>query len=286
MQALEALARELTLWSADSGKRQGSGRHAAVDNPTRSSSRTSTKSVPASQLVQSGDPFAPTMLADVVARFEPRNPTGTPQQGEQQDAQEFLTFLVDKMHAELIALAKQERWALSGEPAGSDVNAESDGDGWLTRSGRRTVRQNEIVADTSPASSLFQGRIASCVSAAGTPPSVTIQPFAALGLHILHPGVSGGYTVVCSAQNENKIDSEVVTWQVQSIEDALDELTACETVSGYRPSPTSAPTTATKTLRIKSLPHLLTLHLMRFEFGTTTGANKVSWLAWLRCIVV
>lgn len=65
--------------------------------------------------------------------------------------------------------------------------------------------------------------------------------------------------------------------QIQSVVDALEDLTAAETVAGYRPFPGSQPVSATKTLRLQTLPYLLTLHLMRFEFGGSAGdgANKV-----------
>lgn len=66
--------------------------------------------------------------------------------------------------------------------------------------------------------------------------------------------------------------------QIQSVEDALEELTAAETVMGYRPRAGAEPVQATKTLRLQRLPHILTLHLMRYEFGGASGpgAAKVS----------
>ncbi|KFM26442.1 Ubiquitin carboxyl-terminal hydrolase 24 [Auxenochlorella protothecoides] len=201
-----------------------------------------------------GAPFVPGMLADIVAVFAPLNCTGGDQRREQQDAQEFLTFLVDSMHAELSALAETRGWSRCEAQPGGSARGEDDGEEWLTRSGKRNVRRGEsgVMGGASPATALFQGRIASFVAASGAPASVTLQPFCALGLHILRPGI-------------------------QSVVDALEDLTAAETVAGYRPFPGSQPVSATKTLRLQTLPYLLTLHLMRFEFGGSAGdgANKV-----------
>ncbi|KAL6774158.1 hypothetical protein ACKKBG_A23965 [Auxenochlorella protothecoides x Auxenochlorella symbiontica] len=208
----------------------------------------------AASLLAGGAPFAPGMLADIVAVFAPLNCTGGDQRREQQDAQEFLTFLVDSMHAELSALAETRGWSRCEAEPGGSARGEDDGEEWLTRSGKRNVRRGEsgVMGGASPATALFQGRIASFVAASGAPASVTLQPFCALGLHILRPGI-------------------------QSVVDALEDLTAAETVAGYRPFPGSQPVSATKTLRLQTLPYLLTLHLMRFEFGGSAGdgANKV-----------
>lgn len=53
--------------------------------------------------------------------------------------------------------------------------------------------------------------------------------------------------------------------QVKSVEDALEELTAGESISGYKPQDDAAPTNATKTVRLQRLPPLLVLFLMRFD---------------------
>lgn len=53
--------------------------------------------------------------------------------------------------------------------------------------------------------------------------------------------------------------------QVRSVEDALEELTAGEAISGYKPHDHSQPTSATKTVRFQRLPSLLVLFLMRFD---------------------
>lgn len=74
----------------------------------------------------------------------------------------------------------------------------------------------------------------------GHPPSETPEHFTSATLHILSDSV-------------------------RSVEDALEELTAGEAISGYKPHDHSQPTSATKTVRFQRLPSLLVLFLMRFD---------------------
>ena len=56
--------------------------------------------------------------------------------------------------------------------------------------------------------------------------------------------------------------------------DALDALTHGEMLYDYKPAGKSEPTTATKTMLLLKLPHIMVLHLMRFDFGSA-GSAKV-----------
>lgn len=61
--------------------------------------------------------------------------------------------------------------------------------------------------------------------------------------------------------------------QVRSVADALDLLTAGETVHDYKPNDAAPATTATKTVRLQRLPRMLVLYLMRFD---PASLNKVA----------
>lgn len=86
----------------------------------------------------------PSMLMTLVNRFHQpfRRANGgslTGLEAEQQDASEFLDFLVDSVHQEMLALGRMQDWQ-----AGAGLNEGGDGDsedGWLTQSGKRAVRQ-------------------------------------------------------------------------------------------------------------------------------------------------
>lgn len=68
------------------------------------------------------------------------------------------------------------------------------------------------------------------------------------------------------------------------MEDALEQLTAAEAISGYKPADGAAPVAASKALRLQRLPPLLVLYLMRFDPANRhqkirCGAAR-RWLVW------
>jgi len=115
------------------------------------------------------------------------------------------------------------------------------------------VRRQEVSAaladESSVITSLVQGKLSTSVSSAGSPASVTVHPFKVIGLPI-------------------NLDS------VRSVRDALEALTAAETISGYKPSGGGSPRDAAKIERFAQLPNLLVLHVMRFQY--TSRSMKVN----------
>jgi hypothetical protein len=69
--------------------------------------------------------------------------------------------------------------------------------------------------------------------------------------------------------------------QVESVDDALDLLTASEPISGYRPAEGAPPTEASKAVRLQRLPPLLALFLMRFDPANLR--QKIRW-GWGWCV--
>ncbi|KAI7836053.1 hypothetical protein COHA_010084 [Chlorella ohadii] len=217
-----------------------------------------------------GTPLHPHMLSEVVNAFRPLGGSGTPVSAnivlgpgggkanggmplaprwEQEDAHDFLEYLVDRMHLELLALARADTGAgasagpqsAAAAAAAADAAKAAAEDEWLTKSGRRLTKRQQLKADSETAvSALFRGTYVSTVTCAGHPPSETPEPFVSPTLHILSDGV-------------------------KMVEDALDELTGPETISGYRPQDHLPPMDATKALRLQRLPPLLVLYLMRFD---------------------
>lgn len=178
---------------------------------------------------------------------------------EQEDAHEFLHFLLDAVHDELVAVGAEE--AQSDTNKGNDLSStnestiDTDDDGWLVQSGKKAVRRQEVSATKNKdletvISGLFQGKIATSVSCAAAPSSVTVHPFKVIGL---------------------PIGSDLI----KNISDSFDSLTASETISGYKPSGSSQPMDATKTERFQELPDVLILHMMRFQFtGRSAKLSK------------
>lgn len=217
-----------------------------------------------------GTPFHPHMLSEVVNAFRPLGGSSTPVSAnvvlgpgsgkpngglplaprwEQEDAHDFLEYLVDRMHQELLVLARADTGAAASAgpqsaaaaAAAADAAKAAAEDEWLTKSGRRLTKRQQLKSDSETAvSALFRGTYVSTVTCAGHPPSETPEPFVSPTLHILSDSV-------------------------KMVEDALDELTGPETISGYRPQDHLPPTEATKALRLQRLPPLLVLYLMRFD---------------------
>lgn len=89
-------------------------------------------------------------------------------QREQEDAHDFLEFLVDRMHSELAALAAADSNAAAGaahaaaSPAAAAAAANAAKaaaeDEWLTKSGRRMTKRQQLLGDSETAvSALMRG---------------------------------------------------------------------------------------------------------------------------------
>jgi ubiquitin C-terminal hydrolase len=177
-------------------------------------------------------------------------------QVEQEDAHEFLHSLLDAMHQEMLAL--QQGLDADGGTVSNGILAQqdssNDADGWLTKSGKRAVKQQVIRPEVSTHNTLitelFEGMQSTSVSSRGNPPSVTMHPFLIVEIPLFDPNID-------------------------SLSGALDSLTATEVLSGYRPRGQDVPCDANKSERFHKLPPVLIFHLMRFQFtGSTEKLNK------------
>lgn len=192
--------------------------------------------------VDFGKPFAPVMFDDVLRSFSPdQPPRGRPRQ---EDAQEFLSHLMDRLHEELLRF---EGRSVAGQ------NAVVDDEEWETVGPKnRSALTRTHMAILSPLSGIFGGQLYSVVKAKGNKASATVQPFLVLHLDIL---------------------SEAV----QSLEDALKFFAAPESLEGYK-APSSKPSevvSASKAIKIQSLPPVLIVHFMRFSYGAS-GSGKLN----------
>ncbi|KAL6513419.1 hypothetical protein OROGR_020905 [Orobanche gracilis] len=210
--------------------------------------------------LETGRPFSPTMFEGVLRKFTPDMPSSILRRrrvpnlrdrgkfGIQEDAQEFLSFIIDRMHDELLKL---EGWSQLGGRNSSLVSTSED-DGWETvgPKNKSAVTRTHAFAP-SELSSIFGGQLRSAVKARGRKESATVQPFLLLHLDISH---------------------EVI----QTIEDALRFFAAPETLDEYRPSTAGkvGVVAARKSVKIQALPKIMILHLKRFGYGTH-GSTKL-----------
>ncbi|PIN02535.1 Ubiquitin-specific protease [Handroanthus impetiginosus] len=199
-------------------------------------------------VLETGRPFTPTMFESVLGKFTPDVSGIISGRPRQEDAQEFLSFIMDQMHDELLKLEGQSH--LDGR--NSSLVSTSEDDEWETvgpKNKSAVTRTQSFIP--SELSSIFGGQLRSVVKARGNKASATVQPFLLLHLDISH---------------------EVI----RTIEDALRLFSAPETLDEYRASKAgkAGVVAARKSVNIQALPKIMILHLMRFGYGSQ-GSTKL-----------
>ncbi|KAF8403724.1 hypothetical protein HHK36_011828 [Tetracentron sinense] len=200
-------------------------------------------------VLETGRPFSPAMFESVLKIFTPDVPNSISSRPRQEDAQEFLSFIMDQMHDELLKLEGQ---ILSLNGGKSSLVSSAEDDDWETvgpKNKSAVTRTQSFIP--SKLSAIFGGQLKSVVKARGNKASATVQPFLLLQLDIF-PGA------------------------VRTIEDALRLFSAPETLEGYRTSASgkAGVVTARKTIQIQMLSKIMILHLMRFSYGIQ-GSTKL-----------
>ena len=181
--------------------------------------------------------------------------------GHQQDAQEFLGFLLEELHEECaLAMQRTGTSASSGRstPVGSVSNMSENvdtQDGWLEVGHKQrsaVTRSSGATNSDSPVTNIFGGKLRSELKISGNKLSVTLEPYQPLQLDIGAP-------------------------QVTNIIDALKGLTKPESMQGDFQSTRGSKATATKQVFIETLPPVLILHLKRFEYNSATKRAEKIW---------
>lgn len=198
--------------------------------------------------VETGRPFRPAMFEAVLKNFTPDVPNSISGRPRQEDAQEFLSFIMHQMHDELLKLEGQSSGTNGFK---TSVVSSTEEDEWETvgpKNKSAVTRTQSFIP--SELSDIFGGQLRSVVKARGNKASATVQPF--LLLHL-------------------DIHLEVV----RTIEDALHLFSAPENLEGYRTSAIgkSGVVTAKKSVKIQTLSKIMILHLMRFSYGSQGSAK-------------
>ncbi|TQD69637.1 hypothetical protein C1H46_044830 [Malus baccata] len=214
--------------------------------PSGSSSKDKDPSV-----LETGRPFSPAMFEGILKNFTPDVPPSISRRPRQEDAQEFLSFIMDQMHDELLKLEGQSP-SINGRK--SSLISSPEDDEWETVGLKNTsavTRTQSFVP--SELSDIFGGQLRSVVKATGNKASATVQPYLLLHLDI-YPDA------------------------VRTIEDALKLYSAPETLEGYRTSAAGKAgiVTASKSITIKTLSKIMILHLMRFGYGSQGSISCIS----------
>jgi ubiquitin carboxyl-terminal hydrolase 10 len=198
------------------------------------------------ELEQYGDPLTPEYVYDAIKRL-PR--FDNMKRGSQEDAEEFLGFLLAGLHddcAHVIKTGKSNTTA-DGATDGADRPDSADS-GWLEVTAKQktaTTQSSGAIEVETPITKIFGGKLRSEYKKPGEKPSVTLEPYQPLQLDIGEP-------------------------HINNISDALKNLTRLETLdSGVRGA-----RAATKQVHIETLPPVLILHLKRFHYDEK-GPQKI-----------
>ncbi|GLA56598.1 hypothetical protein AtubIFM54640_000254 [Aspergillus tubingensis] len=205
------------------------------------------------ELEDYGEAFVPEFVYEVIRQL-PR--FRDMRRGHQQDAQEFLGFLLEEMHEECNRAAKDAPaiTSASANPEAEVANEES-GDGWLEVGHKQkaaVTRSSGHIALESPITKIFGGKIRSEFRVPGNKTSVTLEPYQPLQLDIGAP-------------------------EINNIVDALKGLTKPESIQGDFNSSRGPNVTATKQIFIETMPPVLILHLKRFQYDSVTRGTQKIW---------
>lgn len=177
-----------------------------------------------------------------------------PARRAQQDAQEFLSFLLDSADTELLALKSAGgRAAPSGDgsaaaaeapPPAEAAEEEEEWESVGRRNRSALTRSHEALSASAetPLTALFGGVLASVVSRRGARPSRTLEPFKLLSLDVSSP-------------------------RVASVAEALALYCQPEVLEQYKDGRGASTLCAQKTLCLHAAPRLLLLHLKLFRYG-------------------
>lgn len=207
------------------------------------------KNVKAGGGIEVGQSFCPTMFDAILKSFSPDQPLSASGRPRQEDAQEFLSFVMDQLHNELLKLEGRGLNGVGGSKL-SVVTVSGDDDWETVGPKNRTAITRTQTFMESELSAIFGGQLRSVVKTRGNKASATIQPFTLLQLDILPDAV-------------------------HTVEDAFRLFASPESLEGYRISAGKAGVvSASKAVKLQTLPKVLILHLMRFSFGST-GSGKL-----------
>ena len=218
------------------------------------------------------------------------------ERARQQDAEEFLTFLLESMNRELSQVVKERSLRVrvagdvneflacdkggrgtSGE-ADADVDGQhSSGDGAAQDNVLNACSNNNANDDDDNDSGgewaeVGKGNVRSVKRSLKSDTS----PISTLFGGLLRSEIRAARTSSVMVEPFVTVPLDIVAEQVLSVEDALARLVESESIDGFACERSHMPVRATKTLSFERLPPVLVLHLKRFVYTDAYGSQKVT----------
>lgn len=206
-----------------------------------------------------GNPFEPSYVYKMLQLVQV-NPHF--KHGKQEDAEEFLSCILDGMHEEMKAavtlLTKNNKAEpvvdgyTNGYVAGeTDEDEEADPEAWeQVGPKKKSMHTRKAEFAKTPIAEIFAGMIRSVVYKASAKETATLQPFFTLQLDI---------------QSE----------KVWTVNDALEGFVSKEPISGYTCPKTNTEVEIVKKVSLEELPAVLILHLKFFVYNKDGGSQKL-----------
>ncbi|CAG0888269.1 unnamed protein product [Darwinula stevensoni] len=175
-------------------------------------------------------------------------------EGRQEDAEEFLSCLLNSLHEEMLSILNEGDSKSPGLAQGlngsEDYADESDDKEWQVQGPRKKSCITRVTETSSSLiSQIFQGQIRSTVHRTAEQTTATLQPFFTLQLDI---------------QGDS----------IDSVPGALSSLVARETLDHANEK--QIETKVSRQMAFESLPRILILHLKRFLYDKNGGCQKLT----------
>ncbi|KAG1952559.1 ubiquitin carboxyl-terminal hydrolase [Pimephales promelas] len=205
-----------------------------------------------------GVAFEPTYIYKLLTLIK----SSLSEKGRQEDAEEYLGFILNGLHEEMLALKRlispqedkaptpngpESQPGVEEDPAEKEEGSDDEWEQVGPRNKTSITRQADFIR--TPITDIFGGHIRSVVYQQSSKESATLQPFFTLQLDI---------------QSE----------KIRTVQEALEILVARESVQGYT-TKSKQEIEISRRVTLEELPPVLVLHLKRFVFEKTGGCQKL-----------